>query len=83
VSGVSPWCRPPDPSLSLPSSLHLRTFGHVLELDVLGVLDGGVPDGGGAVEVVMGGHHFLGGGGGGGLWLCVCEEGGRGGREGS
>jgi hypothetical protein len=35
----------------------------VLELDVLGVLNGGVADGGGAMEVVMGGHGWLGEGG--------------------
>jgi len=41
----------------------LRTVSHVLELDVLGVLNGGVADGGGAMEVVMGGHGWLGEGG--------------------
>ena len=65
MSGMPQRYRPPGPSppSQLLPSFYIRTVSHVLELDVLGVLNGGVAEGGGAVEVVMGGHGWLGEGG--------------------
>ena len=61
MSGMPQRYRPPGPSppSQLLPSFYIRTVSHVLELDVLGVLNGGVADGGGAVEVVMGRHGWV------------------------